>query len=84
MEQKQKNLFDCQKSQKNPRLEAVPAEAEGRHAGGLSDDDLGMVSGAGDGRLLNHIYPMELLESNSLVSDQTAVPTIHLPPEERL
>lgn len=48
MEQKLKRLFDYQKFQNNPRLEAMLQEAEGRYAGSLSDDDLELVSAAGE------------------------------------
>ena len=61
MEQTLKRLFDYQEFQKNPRLEAMLAEAEGRYEGGLSDDDLALVSAAGDGFLLNHVYPEDRL-----------------------
>lgn len=48
MEQKLKRLFDYQKFQKNPRLKAMLADAEGRYEGSLSDDDLELVSAAGE------------------------------------
>lgn len=48
MEQKLKRLFDYQKFQKNPRLEALLSKAEGRYEGALTDDDLELVSAAGD------------------------------------
>lgn len=48
MEQKLKRLFDYQKFQKTPRLEAMLSEAEGRYEGSLSDEDLELVSAAGD------------------------------------
>lgn len=44
MEQKLKRLFDYQKFPKNPRLEAMPTDAEGRYEGSLSDDDPELVS----------------------------------------
>jgi hypothetical protein len=47
MEKKLRQLFDCQKLVRNPRLDAMLGEAESRcHA--LEDDDLGLVSAAGD------------------------------------
>lgn len=52
MEQKLKRLFDYQRFQKNSRLEAMLAEAEGRYAGGLTDETLELVSAAGDDQLL--------------------------------
>ena len=53
MEQKLKRLFDYQKFQKNPRLEAMLAEAEGRCAE-VDEDALGLVSAAGDDSLIEH------------------------------
>jgi len=52
MEQKLKRLFDYQRFQKNSRLEAMLAEAEGRYADGLTDEALELVSAAGDGPLM--------------------------------
>ena len=46
MEQKLKRLFDYQKFQRNSRLEAMLAEAEGRCAE-VDDDALELVSAAG-------------------------------------
>lgn len=54
MEQKLKRLFDYQKFQKNPRLEAMLTEAEGRYQGSLSDDALELVSAAGDDSLMEY------------------------------
>jgi len=53
MEQKLKRLFDYQRFQKNSRLEAMLAEAEGRCAE-VDDDTLGLVSAAGDDSLMEH------------------------------
>lgn len=47
MERKLKKLFDYQKFARNPRLEAMLAQAEGRCTA-LSDDDLSIVSAAGE------------------------------------
>jgi len=55
MEQKLKRLFDYQKFQKNPQLEALLSEAEGRYQGSLSDDDLELVSAAGEPGLETHV-----------------------------
>jgi len=52
MEQKLKRLFDYQRFQRNSRLEAMLAEAEGRYADGLTDEALELVSAAGDGPLM--------------------------------
>lgn len=85
MEQKLKKLFDYQKFQKNPRLEAMLSEAEGRYDSGLSDDDLELVSAAGTGFMVNHVFPQEQLELTSAANNQgTTVPVINLPPEDRL
>ena len=46
MDRKLKQLFDYQKFARNPRLDAMLAEAEDRCAA-LDDDDLGLVSAAG-------------------------------------
>ena len=46
MEKKLKQLFDYQKFARNPWLDAMLAEAEGR-CGALDDEDLGLVSAAG-------------------------------------
>lgn len=72
MEQKLKRLFDYQKFQNNPRLEAMLAEAEGSCAA-LEDDALDMVSAAGDGQLMLH--------PDSLAYE---LPLVPLPPEKRL
>ena len=53
MEQKLKRLFDYQRFQKNSRLEAMLAEAEGRCAE-VDDDTLGLVSAAGDDSLMEY------------------------------
>lgn len=47
MEKKIKQLFDYQKFSRNPRLDAMLAEAEGRYAA-VDDDALEMVSAAGE------------------------------------
>jgi len=84
MEKKLHRLFDYQKFQRNTRLEAMLAEAEGRYDRGVSDDDLEQVNAAGEGFLMNHFFPAELLEGNSTACDQASVPVMNLPPEERL
>lgn len=77
MEQKLKRMFDYQKFQKNSRLEAMLAEAEGRYEGSLSDDALELVSAAGDSRLMLH--------AESIAYDQrAAVPVADSPPEDCL
>lgn len=48
MEQKLKRLFDYQKFQRNSRLEAMLLEAEERYQSSLSDEDLELVSAAGE------------------------------------
>ena len=53
MEQKLKRLFDYQRFQKNSRLDAMLAEAEGRCAD-VDDDALELVSAAGDDSLMEH------------------------------
>lgn len=53
MEQKLKRLFDYQKFQRNSRLEAMLAEAEGRCAE-VDEDALELVSAAGDDSLMEH------------------------------
>ena len=53
MEQKLKKLFDYQKFQRNSRLEAMLAEAEGRCAE-VDEDALELVSAAGDDSLMEH------------------------------
>lgn len=47
MEKKLKQLFDYQKFEKNPRLDTMLAEAEGRCAA-IDDEDLSLVSAAGE------------------------------------
>lgn len=42
------NLFDYQRFQNNPRLAAIIADTESRYDGALSDDDLSLVSAAGE------------------------------------
>ena len=53
MEQKLKRLFDYQRFQKNSRLDAMLAEAEGRCAE-VDEDALELVSAAGDDSLMEH------------------------------
>ena len=53
MEQKLKRLFDYQKFQRNSRLDAMLAEAEGRCAE-VDEDALELVSAAGDDSLMEH------------------------------
>ena len=50
MEQKLKRLFDYQKFQRNSRLEAMLAEAEGRCAE-VDDEALELVNAAGEQRI---------------------------------
>ena len=54
MEQKLKRLFDYQKFQRNSRLEAMLAEAEGKCAA-IDDDALELVNAAGEPGLMNHL-----------------------------
>lgn len=65
MEQKLKRLFDYQKFQKNPRLEAMLVEAERRCNGSLSDDALELVSAAGEPGLETHMQFLPLEEINT-------------------
>lgn len=53
MEQKLKKLFDYQKFQRNSRLDAMLAEAEGRCAE-MDEDALELVSAAGDDSLMEY------------------------------
>ena len=53
MEQKLKKLFDYQKFQRNSRLDAMLAEAEGRCAE-VDDDALELISAAGDDSLMEY------------------------------
>ena len=53
MEQKLKRLFDYQRFQKNSRLDAMLAEAEGRCAE-VDEDVLELVSAAGDDSLMEY------------------------------
>ena len=53
MEQKLKRLFDYQRFQKNSRLDAMLAEAEGRCAE-VDDDALELISAAGDDSLMEY------------------------------
>ena len=53
MEQKLKKLFDYQKFQRNSRLDAMLAEAEGRCAE-VDEDVLELVSAAGDDSLMEY------------------------------
>ena len=53
MEQKLKRLFDYQRFQKNSRLDAMLAEAEGRCAE-VDEDALELVSAAGDDSLMEY------------------------------
>lgn len=48
MERKLKKLFDYQKFARNPRLDAMLAEAERRCDRALDDNDLEFVAAAGD------------------------------------
>lgn len=53
MEKKLRYLFDYQKFQRNPRLDAMLAESEGRCAE-VDEGALEQVSAAGDGPLTVH------------------------------
>ena len=48
MMKKLSQAFDFQRFQQNPRLAKIIGEAESRYANALSDDDLELVSAAGD------------------------------------
>lgn len=48
MERKLANLFDRQRFERNAKLSGVISDVESRYAGALADDDLEMVSAAGD------------------------------------
>lgn len=48
MENKLKKLFEFQRFEKNPELEALIAETHSRSAMALSDDDLNFVNAAGE------------------------------------
>lgn len=48
MEQKLKRLFDYQKFNRNPRLDAILSDALARYEGDLADADLELVSAAGE------------------------------------
>ena len=76
MEQKLKRLFDYQKFQKNPRLEAMLAEAE-EGCAEVDEDALELVSAAGDDLLMAH----GIIEGVDLVG---ALVVGELPPEDRL
>lgn len=52
MEKKLKYLFDYQKFSRNPRLDAMLADAEGRYTGELPDDAMEFVTAAGSGDML--------------------------------
>ena len=68
MEQKLSNLFDFQRFAASKRLDAVITDVESRYAGALSDDELEMVSAAG--------------ESEHLPSPRKDAPAIAVPAEE--
>lgn len=48
MDKKLKSMFEYQKFSGNSRLAKIIAESESRYAEALSDDDLDMVSAAGE------------------------------------
>ena len=48
MEKKLKKLFDYQRFEKNQRLEELIRETESRYAKELSEEDLSLVSAAGE------------------------------------
>ena len=48
MEKKLKRLLDYQRFEKNEKLEKLIRETESRYAKELSDDDLSLVSAAGE------------------------------------
>ena len=81
MEKKLKAMFDYQKFARNPRLDAMLSEAEARYECSLSDDDLELVSAAGDG-IMPVYCPEETI--NAYGEQGLAVPVINLPPEDRL
>jgi len=70
MEQKLKKLFDYQKFQRNSRLDAMLAEAEGRCAE-VDEDTLELISAAGADSLMEHgivegVDPVGALEVEDL------------------
>lgn len=48
MEKKLTRLLDYQRFAQNSRLSGIIADVESRYAGALADDDLALVSAAGD------------------------------------
>lgn len=48
LDRKLKALFEFQRYEKNPRVEALIRETQSRYGAELSDDALGMVNAAGD------------------------------------
>ena len=53
MERKLSQLFDRQRFQQTDRLGSIIGEVESRYAASVADDDLELVSAAGD--LLDHV-----------------------------
>lgn len=63
MDRKLKALFDYQKFSENKKLERLILEAESRYAKELSDDDISIVSAAGE-----PLYKIKKAEDNDYVS----------------
>ena len=55
MERKLKRLFNYQKFAGNSRLSAMLDDVDGRYGGALSDNDLELVSAAGEADTTVHI-----------------------------
>ena len=60
MERKLVNLFDRQRFERNAKLAGIVSDVESRYAGEVNDDDLEMVSAAGEDTVPT-VHPEPLL-----------------------
>ena len=69
MERKLVNLFDRQRFERNAKLAGIVSDVESRYAGEVNDDDLEMVSAAGEGTVPT-VHPEPLLGRHARPSDE--------------
>jgi len=80
MEEKICRLFDCQRFSGSARLSAIISDVESRYAGALSDDDLELVSAAGD----SSEHEVKSWSLNSELNHPQSIMPVSSPPLERM
>ena len=72
MEKKLKKLFDYQRFEKNEKLEKLIRDTESRYATELSDDDLSLVSAAGEETLFTENNVKEEIKGKAVPVGNTS------------